>query len=180
MPGPEVRPFRRSDRDQVTALINTHAQVALPGVALSVNSVLSQLEREPAEFIVDPWVQDRTTLVVSQRDRIVAAAHLLRYRSNKSVPSDYRGLSEVRWFVCAPDAPFWPDASAAGRRLLETAVNWLQASGAERIGADFALPAPGVFGLPGCWPHIQRIMREVGFLPGPRREPGPRQSPIRC
>lgn len=49
-----IRPFRRSDRDQLTALVNAHAQAVVPGVSVSVNAVLSHLEREPGEFVVDP------------------------------------------------------------------------------------------------------------------------------
>ncbi|HEX8929440.1 MAG TPA: N-acetyltransferase, partial [Actinomycetota bacterium] len=48
----EVRPFRRSDREQLTALVNAHVQAV---VSVSVNTVMSQLERDPGEFIVDPW-----------------------------------------------------------------------------------------------------------------------------
>lgn len=53
----EVRPFQRHDRDQLTHLVNAHVLPVLPGVALSVNAVMSQLEHEPGEFIVDPWVE---------------------------------------------------------------------------------------------------------------------------
>ena len=80
-----VRPFHRNDRDQVTALVNAHVAAVLPGATLSVQQVLSQLEREPGEYIVDPWVVDRTTLVAEQRGRVVAAAHLLRYGSSPDV-----------------------------------------------------------------------------------------------
>jgi hypothetical protein len=31
MPPIEIRPFRRSDRDQVTALVNAHIEAVLPG-----------------------------------------------------------------------------------------------------------------------------------------------------
>jgi hypothetical protein len=34
----------------------------VPGVSVSVNTVLSQLEHEPGEFIVDPWIAERKTL----------------------------------------------------------------------------------------------------------------------
>lgn len=74
-----VRPFRRSDRDQLTDLVNGHAHAVMPGVSITVNAVLSQLEHEPDEFIVDPWVQERMTLVAEQRGRITAAAHMVRY-----------------------------------------------------------------------------------------------------
>jgi hypothetical protein len=59
----EVRPFRRDDREQVTALVNAHVQSVVPGVSLSVNAVMNQLEREPGEFILDPWVAERATFV---------------------------------------------------------------------------------------------------------------------
>ena len=72
-----VRPFRRSDRDQLTDLLNAHAEAVVPGMSVPVNAVLSQLERDPGEFIVGPWVSERATLVAEQRGR-VAAAHLLR------------------------------------------------------------------------------------------------------
>jgi alanyl-tRNA synthetase len=62
----EVRPFRRSDRDQLTALVNAHAQAVVPGASASVNAVMSQLERQPGEFIVDPWVEERVTLVAER------------------------------------------------------------------------------------------------------------------
>ena len=74
-----VRPFRRSDRDQLTQLVNTHAGAVVPGMSVSVSTVLAALERQPGEFIEDPWVSERMTLVAEQRDRIAAAAHLLRY-----------------------------------------------------------------------------------------------------
>lgn len=50
-----VRPFRRSDRHQLTDLVNAHAAAVVPGLGVSVSAMLSQLEREPGEFIVDPW-----------------------------------------------------------------------------------------------------------------------------
>jgi len=49
-----IRPFERRDRDQLTALVNLHVAAVIPGVVLSVNAVLGQLEREPQETIVDP------------------------------------------------------------------------------------------------------------------------------
>ena len=60
-----VRPFRRSDRDQLTQLVNAHAGAVVPGMSVSVNTVLSSLERRPGEFIEDPWVSERVTLVPS-------------------------------------------------------------------------------------------------------------------
>jgi hypothetical protein len=36
-----VRPFRRADREQLTALVNAHIQAVVPGVSVSVNTVMS-------------------------------------------------------------------------------------------------------------------------------------------
>ena len=62
---------------------------------MSVNTVLSQFERDPGEFIVDPWVAERATLVAEQRRRVVAAAHLLRYGEGEDVGRAYRGTAEI-------------------------------------------------------------------------------------
>ena len=45
MPAPEVRPFRRADSDQLTDLVNMHVAAVVPGISVSVNTVLSDLER---------------------------------------------------------------------------------------------------------------------------------------
>ena len=45
----QVRPFRRADRDQLTQLVNAHAEAVVPGMSVSVNTVLSSLERQPGE-----------------------------------------------------------------------------------------------------------------------------------
>jgi len=80
-----IRPFQRSDRDQLTGLVNAHIAAVVPGVSVSVNALMSQLEREPGEAIVDPWVVERQTLVAIERDAVVAGAHLLRYGDSTSV-----------------------------------------------------------------------------------------------
>ena len=69
--------------------------------------VMSQLEREPGEAIVDPWVSERATLVAIERERVVAAAHLLRYAAEERVSEFHRNLAEIRWLV-------WHAPNAAG------------------------------------------------------------------
>ena len=170
MPGPEVRLLRRDDRDQLTRLVNAHVQCVVPGVSVSVNAVLSQVERDPGEFIVDPWVAERATLVAEQRGRVVAAAHLLRYRDDDSCGDAYRGTGEIRWLLCWPDAPFWPDASAAGDAVAAAAVAYLVRSGARLVHADGTLPAPGVYGVTEQWPHVRATLTRAGFTPGDRTE----------
>jgi GNAT superfamily N-acetyltransferase len=118
----EVRPFRRSDGEQLTKLVYAHVAAVVPGVSVSVNRVLAQLEREPEEFIVDPWVVERTTLVAERRSSGVAAAHLLRYGDDDSVGDSYRAAGDVRWFLAWPDAQYRRGAEEAGDALLAASV----------------------------------------------------------
>src|SRR6266851_1624922 len=92
----QVRPFHRGDRDQLTRLVNAHAEAVVPGMSASVNAVLGSLERQPGEFIEDPWVSERVTLVAEQRSRIVAAAHLLRYFPDERAGQTARNVGEIR------------------------------------------------------------------------------------
>lgn len=161
-----VRPFARSDRDQLTSLVNAHLSAVTPGASVSVQALLSHLEREPGEFIVDPWVAERVTLVAEQRQRVVAAAHLLRYRSDDAVGEQFRDTAEIRWLVCWPAAPFWPDADEAGRALMAGCLEQLYRWRVLRIFADGTLPGPGVNGLPEQWPHITALYEAAGFQGG--------------
>lgn len=159
----EVRRFRRSDRDQVAQLANAHIQAVLPGFSISVNSVMKQLEGEPAEFIVDPWVRKRATLVAVQRQRVAAVAHIRKYGNGDEVGESYRDAGEIYWLLSWPDAPFWPDAEA-GERLMERCLGLLKEWSATRIYADGALPSPGIYGIPDSWPHIRKICENAGFI----------------
>jgi len=158
-----IRPFARGDREQVTSLVNAHIAAVVPGVSVSVQALLSQLEREPGEYIVDRWVTDRVTLVAEQRGRVVAAAHLLRYGNGEDTGECYRDAGEIRWLVCWTDEPSWPDASAAGDALAVACHAQLQRWGVSRRYADGALPAPGVYGVPAQWPHIRAVYERIGF-----------------
>ncbi len=166
----DVRAFRRDDREQLTALVNAHIAAVTPGATVSVNRVLSQLEREPGEFLLDRWVTTRTTLVAEQRGRIVAATHLLRYSAEQHVGEFYRDAGELRWFICYPEAPFWKGSMSAGATLVQVAVDVLRRSDARVVLADGGLPAPGVFGIPDVWPHVQKLLVDNGFRAGERVE----------
>jgi hypothetical protein len=166
----QVRPFRRSDRVQLTALVNAHAAAVVPGASVSVNAVLNGLERDPGEFVVDPWVRERATLVAEQRGRVVAAAHLLLYGAEAEVSEPYRGAGELRWCLCWPPAPYWPDSEAAGDALLAASVAQLDRWGVTRQYADGTLPVPGVYGVPEQWPHVRAAYERAGFAPGGRVE----------
>ena len=164
MPSIEVRPFRRPDREQLTALVNAHIEAVLPGVGVSVNAVLSQLEREPEETIVDPWAVERATYVAIVREAVVAAAHLVRYAADARVSDSYRGAAEIRWLVFAPGED--EAADALGARCVAAMRDW----GVTRMYADGALPAPAIYGVPDVWPHVEAALRRAGFVPGDRVE----------
>lgn len=161
----EVRTFRRSDREQLTALVNAHVAAVMPGGSVSVARMMSHLERDPGEFIVDPWVSERATLVAVQRERIVAGAHLLRYAGDGQVSGPYRGAAEIRWFLFWPEAPFWQDSLEAADALLAACVAQLDRWGATRQYADATLPFPGVYGVPEQWPHVAAAYARAGFEP---------------
>jgi ribosomal protein S18 acetylase RimI-like enzyme len=160
----QVRPFRRPDREQLTALVNAHVQAVVPGVSVSVNTVMSQLERDPGEFIVDPWVAERSTLVAEQRGRVVAAAHLRRFGAGEEVGEDMRGAGEIGWLLYWPEASYWPDSTAAADALMTACVAQLRRWPVTRWYADGTLPAPGVSGLPEQWPHLRALYEQAGFV----------------
>jgi GNAT superfamily N-acetyltransferase len=164
----EVRPFRRGDRDQLTSLVNAHVAAVVPGLSVSVATVLGQLEREPGEFIVDPWVRERVTLVAVEHDRIAAAAHLLRYAGDDRVSPSYQNVGEIRWLLFWPHAPasggsHWTDGTRAAGQLIAACIRQFEGWGVARQEAGGELPAPGVYGVPGQWPHVRALYERAGF-----------------
>ena len=163
----QVRPFRRGDRDQLTRLVNAHAEAVVPGMSVSVNTVLGSLERQPREFIVDTWVSERVTLIAEQRSRVAAAAHLLRYFPDDRAGPAYRDAGEIRWLLYWPLAPagnpFWPDVTGAAEALIAACIEFFGRWGVTRRYAGGELPVPGVYGVPEQWPHVAALYRAAGF-----------------
>jgi GNAT superfamily N-acetyltransferase len=172
VPSIEIRPFRRSDRDQLTDLVNAHIEAVLPGVSVSPNAVLSQLEREPDEIVVDPWVATRHTLVAIRHDELVAAVHLRTFADEERVAPDYRAAGEFLWLLFRPGRH--PDEAAemaaAADALAAAGVAALKRAGVVRIHGDGSLPAPATYGVPDVWPHVACALERAGFTPGPRTE----------
>ena len=164
----EVRPFRRRDRDQLTDLVNGHAAAVVPGLRASVSSLLSELERQPGEFLIDPWVSERVTLVAEQHDRIGAAAHLLRYASDERVSPAYANSGVVRWLLFWPQAPagnrYWSDTTEAAELLIAACIRQLDDWGVTSQSAEGELPVRGVYGVPDQWPHIRALYERAGFV----------------
>lgn len=164
MPDALVRPFRRADREQLTSLVNAHISSVVPGWAVSAAVLLAQIERDPAQYVTEPWVDDRATLVAEVAGRLVAAAHLRRYRGGGDVARDWRGAGEIAWLVC------WPAHEPAGDALAAACLRSLDAWGVRRRFADGDLPTPATYGIPDAWPHVARVLTAAGFDEGTARE----------
>jgi GNAT superfamily N-acetyltransferase len=163
----QVRSFRRSDRDQLTQLVNAHAGAVVPGLSASVNTVLASLERQPGEFIEDPWVAERVTLVAEQHNRIAAAAHLRRYFPDERAGAAARDLGEINWLLYWAETPagnaYWADAAPAAAALMTACLGQFQDWGVSRQYAGGELPVHGVYGVPEQWPHIRALYQRAGF-----------------
>jgi GNAT superfamily N-acetyltransferase len=163
----EVRPFRRGDREQLTDLVNAHAAAVVPGLGVSVNTVLSDLERQPGEFLTGPWVAERLTLVAEQRERVAAAAHLHRYSGDERASPAYRNAGGIEWLLFWPEAPagnpYWPDATEAAEKLIAACLARLDDWGVASQYADGELPVRGVYGVPEQWPHVRSLYQRAGF-----------------
>lgn len=164
MPDPRplsVRPFRRSDREQLTGLVNAHIGAVVPGWAVSVNAVLSQLERDTGEHVVEPWVVDRAAFVAVRGDAVVGGAFLKRYRpEGGGVTPAYADAGEITWLV------FWPDQPDAGEALLATGVAQLDRWAVSQRFASGDLPSPCTYGVCDCWPHIRAAYEAGGLKAG--------------
>jgi GNAT superfamily N-acetyltransferase len=154
-----VRPFHRADRVQLTELVNAHVGAVVPGWAVSANAVLTQLERQPEEPVVDPWVAERTALVAVQSDAVVAAAYLKRYRNDEDVAPPMAGAGSIDWLV------FWPHLAEAGEAMMAECMAQLDRWEVTTRYADGQLPTPATYGVPDCWPHVADLYRRAGFAP---------------
>jgi GNAT superfamily N-acetyltransferase len=163
----EVRPFRRGDRDQLTMLVNSHAEAVVPGMGVSVSTLLTSLERQPGELIEDTWVQERLTLVAAQAGRVAAAAHLLRDFADDRAGTAARDVGEIHWLLFWPEAPAanpcWPDASEAADALITACIRQLERWGVTRQHAGGDLPVRGIYGVPEQWPHVRALYERAGF-----------------
>lgn len=152
-----VRPFARSDRDQLLELVNHHIAACLPGGSIPAAALLSQLEKDSTEYVTEPWVADRQTLVAVEHDRVVAAAHLKRYSDDPRVSPSYANAAAIGWCV------FWPHHPEAGRALMQASIDHLRSWKPRVLYADGSLPAPGTYGIPDAWPHVSSALLEAGF-----------------
>jgi GNAT superfamily N-acetyltransferase len=94
----------------------------------------------------------------------VAAAHLVRYGTDARVSDSYRNSAELRWLV------FWPGHEEAADALVTACLATMQRWAVDRVYAEGALPAPAVYGVPRCWPHVRAALERAAFAPGDRVE----------
>jgi GNAT superfamily N-acetyltransferase len=158
-----VESYRPEHLPQLRALINCHLNAAVPGWSLPEAFIASRLQREPEQYVVDPWVIQRATLCALEHDRLVAAAHLLRYGDQAKVSDAYRAVGEIAWLVA------WPACAQASVQLLTAAQAQLAAWEVRARWAAGGLLVPVLSGVPDAWPHIAAVLAQAGFRPTPER-----------
>jgi GNAT superfamily N-acetyltransferase len=135
----------------------------VPGWALPESYIASRMQRDPGEYVVDPWVSARLTLCAIERQRVVAVAHLLRYGGGAEIGSAYRNNAEIAWLLA------WPDAAGHTAALLKAAGDQFARWGSAAAWAlETCLRAGPFTGLPDTWPHIAAALAGAGY----QRDPG--------
>jgi GNAT superfamily N-acetyltransferase len=153
----QVRPFENTHLPQIQKLVNSHLSTIVPGWALPTEYIASRLAADPDEYIIDPWVIERRTLVVVERGSVSAAAHLLRYGNGPEVSKDYNEAGEMKWFLA------WPESANSAATLLEAVKEQMYGWQVRHYYATNSLPVPIPGGLPDVWPHIGAFLERAGF-----------------
>ena len=136
----QIAPLDRSHLPQVLALVNSHLSTVIPGWSLTADYFWERLKSEPQEYIIDPWVVERKSIVGIVRDRVCAAAHLRRYGDD----TRWKGTGEIAWIL------FWPEEREAGEAVMTECRHQMNAwAGGGR--ADFgSLAGSCLRGHTGC------------------------------
>ena len=112
-------------------------------------------------------MSERVTLVAGPRERVAAAAHLLRYSGDERVGPGYRDAGEIRWLLFWPEAPAgnpsWSDGPEATQQLIAACLRQFADWRVTQQHAGGELPVRGVYGVPGQWPHIRALYQRAGF-----------------
>lgn len=155
-----VHPFESTHLSGLRELINHHLSTIIPGWALPDEVVAAHLEQNYGEYVTDPWVIERTTLLATEGWRVLAAIHLLRYSDSEEVGGHFRGAGEIGWLLSVPGSSEAAAAvlSAARERFSSWDITRELVSGG-------VLPVPALVGIPDCWPHIADVLQEFGYRP---------------
>jgi GNAT superfamily N-acetyltransferase len=144
---------------QLRALVNAHLSALVPGWSIPEALIASQILRNPGEYIVDPWVIARTTVCALERQRVVAAAHLLRYGSGPEVSQYYHNAGEIGWLFA------WPDASEAAAQIIAAARRQFASWGVSKAWVTGGSLVRPFVGVPDVWPHIAAALLAAGYQP---------------
>jgi hypothetical protein len=107
-----VQPYEARLLELLHDLVNLHLTATIPGWRVSTTTLADHLERDRGEYVVDPWVVDRSTLCVVEGYRVAAAVQVLRFGDTPDVAPHYRASAEVGWFL------FRSGSDDAARELL--------------------------------------------------------------
>lgn len=152
-----IEPYRPFHLPQVEALFNAHLGAVVPGWAVPEAFIAGRLERNPGEYVVDPWVEARATLCAVERQRVVGVAHLLRYGAGPAVGPSYRSVGEIDWLL------FWPESELAARQLLAEARQQLATWEVSDEWVSAGPPVGPIAGLPDVWPHVAAALTAAGY-----------------
>jgi GNAT superfamily N-acetyltransferase len=153
-----VEPHRDLHLEPLQQLVNCHLAGVVPGWRLPSAVIAGSLRPRPGDPDYDGWVAERHTLCAVEEDRLLGAAHVLRYTSESAVGDGYRGTAELAWLL------FWPEAEPAAHALTEAARELVSSWGPTRVYAcDTSLPVPVVSGVPESWPHVSAALVRAGF-----------------
>ena len=155
-----VQPLERSDLPKLLELVNGHLAALVPGWALTEAFLAEHLERDLTESLTDPWVEERATLCAVAGERMLAAAHLLRYGKGPEVSESYRGAGEIDWLVALPGR------EDAATEVLSACRTRMRGWGVRaEYGWPHGLPTVLMYGVPDCWPHVADALLDADYQP---------------
>ena len=153
-----IHPFEPTYLTGLRTLINLHLSSVVPGWSLPDEVVAAHLEHSYGEYVTDPWVIERTTLLATEGWRVLAAVHLLRYGDSEEVGEHFRGAGEIGWLLSVPERS---DAASA---VLSEAQEQLSAWNVSReLVSGGMLPVPVLVGVSDCWPHVASALEAAGY-----------------
>ena len=148
-----IEPLDLPHLPQALALANSHLGTLVPGWSLTPDYFRERLKSNPEEYVVDPWVVERKSFVGISRDRVCAAAHLLRYGED----TRWKGVGEIAWIL------FWPEEREAGAAVLSECRRQMEVWKVSEEQISGSLPVPVCPGIPDVWPHISGLVEEFGY-----------------
>ena len=149
----QIAPLDRSHLPQVLALVNSHLSTVIPGWSLTADYFWERLKSEPQEYITDPWVAERKSIVGIVKDRVCAAAHLRRYGDD----TRWKGVGDIDWIV------FWPGEREASEAVMTECRRQMNAWQVMDEQISGPLPVPACVGIPDVWPHISGLVEQFGY-----------------